>query len=33
MLSEYKSMKYVGEHLLSSGNTELFNKDVLELDV
>ncbi len=33
VLSEYKSMKYVGEYLLSSGNTELFNKDILELDV
>jgi len=33
VLSKYKSMKYIGEHLLSSGNTELFNKDILELDV
>jgi hypothetical protein len=33
VLSEYKPMKYIGEHLLSSGNTELFNKDILELDV
>jgi len=33
VLSKYKPMKYIGEHLLSSGNTELFNKDILELDV
>jgi len=33
VLSKYKPMKYIGEHLLSSGNTELFNKDILELDI
>jgi len=33
VLSKYKTMKYIGEHLLSSGNTEIFNKDVLELDI
>lgn len=31
-LSLYKEFKYKGEPLLKNGNTELFNKDVLELD-
>jgi len=32
ILKKYKKYKYIGEPLLSSGNTELFNKDVLKLD-
>ena len=32
VLSEYKSMKYIGKPLLNSGNTEIFTKDVLGLD-
>jgi hypothetical protein len=31
-LKEYKYAKYVGDPLLRSGNTELFNQDVLLLD-
>jgi len=33
ILSDYAEFKYTGDYLLKSGNTELFNKDVLELDV
>ncbi|MBE9561783.1 MAG: hypothetical protein IMF12_02805, partial [Proteobacteria bacterium] len=32
ILKEFKQYKYAGDSLLSSGNTELFNKDILELD-
>ena len=31
-LREYKEYKYLGDPLLSSGNTELFYSDVLLLD-
>ena len=33
ILSDYVEFKYTGEYLLKSGNTELFNKDVLGLDI
>jgi hypothetical protein len=33
ILSDYSEFKYTGEYLLKSGNTELFNKDILELDI
>ena len=33
ILKEYKEFKYIGEALLKTGNTEMFNKDVLGLDV
>jgi len=33
ILSDYFEFKYTGDYLLKSGNTELFNKDVLGLDV
>jgi hypothetical protein len=33
ILSDYVEFKYTGDYLLKSGNTELFNKDILELDV
>ncbi len=33
ILSDYAEFKYTGEYLLKSGNTELFNKDILELDI
>ena len=32
ILKQYKDYKYIGEPLLSSGNTELFTSDVLGLD-
>ncbi len=32
ILNDYLSFKYNGQPLLSSGNTELFNRDVLHLD-
>ncbi|SMN17415.1 hypothetical protein CRYPA_1595 [uncultured Candidatus Thioglobus sp.] len=32
VLIEFKPMKYIGEPLLSSGNTEIFSQDVLMLD-
>lgn len=32
ILNRYKKHKYKGEKLLTSGNTELFHKDILELD-
>lgn len=32
ILKLYKEFKYLGEPLLSSGNTELFTKDILGLD-
>lgn len=32
ILKEYEKYKYIGPDLLSSGNTELFNKDILCLD-
>ena len=31
ILKEYKQYKYIGSPLLTSGNTELFNYDVLQL--
>lgn len=33
ILKEYKQYKYIGSPLLTSGNTELFSIDVLDLDV
>ena len=33
ILSDYVKFKYTGDYLLKSGNTELFNKDILGLDV
>ncbi len=33
ILLDYVEFKYTGDYLLRSGNTELFNKDILELDV
>ena len=32
ILKEYKEYKYTGDNLLTSGNTELFCKDILNLD-
>lgn len=32
-LKKFSAYKYTGPDLLSSGNTELFNKDILELDI
>ena len=32
ILSDYIEFKYTGDYLLKSGNTELFNKDILGLD-
>lgn len=33
ILKEFKEFKYIGADILASGNTELFTKDVLALDV
>lgn len=33
ILKEFKEYKYIGEPILSSGNTELFTHDILNLDI
>ena len=33
ILSEYKYAKYAGADILDSGNSELFDRDILGLDI